>query len=133
MRTHNDVETPQEWWLRTCHPPVQPRTLGSLIDSLSVLGGGDVDAGAAVLSALARAVCLAREKHPEFAEGFDDACGVIRRECEELREAVFSCEPAWRVKAEAMDVAATALRLWMGDVDCRGGDIWVREKIRFLI
>lgn len=57
----------------------------------------------------------ARKKHPVFAEHADEAVEVIRDEIEELRVAIANEGPA-RVIDEALDVAATAMRLVMGEV-----------------
>ena len=57
----------------------------------------------------------ARKKHPVFAESEDEAIVVIRDELNELIDAV-AFEGRERVISEALDVAATAMRLVMGDV-----------------
>ena len=62
----------------------------------------------------------AREKHPVFAETTLSAVGVIQRELFELRMAHLENEGPARVIDEALDVAATAMRLVMGEV--RGGE-----------
>ena len=57
----------------------------------------------------------ARREHPLFAEHADEAVEVIRDEIEELRVAIANEGPA-RVIDEALDVATTAMRLVMGEV-----------------
>ena len=57
----------------------------------------------------------ARREHPVFAEHVNDAVEVIRDEIDELRVAIANECPA-RVLDEALDVAATAMRLVMGEV-----------------
>ena len=108
-------ESPQEWWLRTCRPPVQPRTVGDVVELFTSVGDGAADAGMAVLAALARATKLARKKHPEFAATVQQARFAVWTECNELWEAVQKDEGGERIRAEAMDVVVTALRLWMGE------------------
>ena len=57
----------------------------------------------------------ARKKHPVFAASNDEALDVILDEAEELSNAIHHEGPA-RVIDEALDVAATAMRLVMGEV-----------------
>lgn len=57
----------------------------------------------------------ARREHPVFATSKDAALDVILDEAEELSNAVLHEGPA-RVIDEALDVAATAMRLVMGEV-----------------
>ena len=57
----------------------------------------------------------ARREHPVFATNTPEAVGVIGREWDELYDAVKSEGPA-RIIDEALDVAATAMRLVMGEV-----------------
>ena len=58
----------------------------------------------------------ARREHPVFAWSTNEAIGVIGREWDELWDADFQCEGPARVIDEALDVAATAMRLVMGEV-----------------
>ena len=58
----------------------------------------------------------ARATHPVFAEYTHDAVDVIRDEWRELHSAVHYGEGPQRVLDEALDVAATAMRLVMGEV-----------------
>ena len=57
----------------------------------------------------------ARKEHPVFATGNDAALDVILDEAEELSSAIHHEGPA-RVLDEALDVAATAMRLVMDEV-----------------
>ena len=57
----------------------------------------------------------AREKHPVFAENTGHAFKVIDDELDELFFAMMHEGPA-RIVDEALDVAATAMRLVMGEV-----------------
>ena len=57
----------------------------------------------------------ARTKHPQYAGTARDALIVIRAELDELEQAV-RYETPERVRDEALDVAATVLRLLEGDV-----------------
>ena len=65
---------------------------------------------------LARRLEHARREHPVFAEYTHDAVDVIRDEWRELHNAVHMGEGPARVLDEALDVAATAMRLVMGEV-----------------
>lgn len=65
--------------------------------------------------ALADRLEHARLEHPKFATGPWNAYFVIREELEELSLAIANEGPA-RVIDEALDVAATAMRLVMGEV-----------------
>lgn len=67
-----------------------------------------------VLAALMRRLSEARGKHPVFAEGKYHALGVIGEEYRELVYAVEHETPE-RIRDEALDVAVTALRLWLGE------------------
>lgn len=58
----------------------------------------------------------ARREHPVFATSKDAALDVILDEAEELSNAIHREGPA-RVIDEALDVAATAMRLVMGEVE----------------
>ncbi|NCD26430.1 MAG: hypothetical protein EOL86_12675 [Deltaproteobacteria bacterium] len=58
----------------------------------------------------------ARKEHPVFAIDDEDAVQIIFDECDELADAV-AFESRRRVIDEALDVAATAMRLVMGEVD----------------
>ena len=64
---------------------------------------------------LAQRLDHARREHPVFAFSKVEAVAVIRDEMDELVDAVASEGPA-RVIDEALDVAATAMRLVMGEV-----------------
>ena len=64
---------------------------------------------------LARRLEHARREHPKFASGQWNAYFVIREELEELALAMANEGPA-RILDEALDVAATAMRLVMGEV-----------------
>lgn len=79
-----------------------------------ILGNGSVQAGRGLMAALAKRMGEAREKHPVFAEGKYHALRVIGAEYEELTRAVERETPK-RVRDEALDVAVTALRLWLGE------------------
>ena len=57
----------------------------------------------------------ARKKHPRFAPNAGDAWWVIQEELAELGHAIDNEGPD-RVIDEALDVAATAMRLVMGEV-----------------
>lgn len=57
----------------------------------------------------------ARTKHPQYAGTAREALAVIRGEVDELEQAVRHETPE-RVRDEALDVAATVLRLLEGDV-----------------
>lgn len=59
----------------------------------------------------------ARQEHPVFATSDEDAVDVIWREWTELRDAEYYDEGPARVLDEALDVAATAMRLVMGEVE----------------
>lgn len=58
----------------------------------------------------------AREKHPVFATSDYGAFGVIESETWELEAAIVNKEGPARIVDEALDVAATAMRLVMGEV-----------------
>ena len=58
----------------------------------------------------------AREKHPVFAVNTSQAISVIESEFTELCRASWENEGQARIIDEALDVAATALRLVMGEV-----------------
>lgn len=58
----------------------------------------------------------ARKEHPVFAENNNIAWGVICDELYELADAIFADEGPARILDEALDVAATAMRLVMGEV-----------------
>jgi hypothetical protein len=65
---------------------------------------------------LARRLEHARLEHPKFATGPWNAYFVVREELEELALAIANQGPA-RILDEALDVAATAMRLVMGEVE----------------
>ena len=78
------------------------RKAGEIVDTLEaelILGKGSVQAGHGLITALAKRMGEARGKHPVFAEGRYHALGVIGE----------------RIRDEALDVAVTALRLWLGE------------------
>lgn len=81
-----------------------------------ILGNGNVQAGHGLMAALAKRMGEARKKHPVFAEGKYPALGVIGAEYEELTRAVEKETPE-RMRDEALDVAVTALRLWLGEYE----------------
>lgn len=66
--------------------------------------------------ALAARLEHARREHPVFAADTDDAISVIWDEYIELQNAVSEGEGPARIIDEALDVAATAMRLVMGEV-----------------
>ena len=59
----------------------------------------------------------ARKEHPVFAKDIGDAVDVICDESHELVLAVVDREGPARIIDEALDVAATAMRLVMGEVE----------------
>ena len=65
---------------------------------------------------LAERLAHARRAHPVFAHYETDAVDVIRDEWRELHSAVHLDEGPARILDEALDVAATAMRLVMGEV-----------------
>ena len=65
---------------------------------------------------LARRLEHARKEHPVFATSTRFALGVIEDEFLELLNAVYFNEGTARILDEALDVAATAMRLVMGEV-----------------
>ena len=67
----------------------------------------------------------ARTKHPRYADNPREALRVIRAEVDELEQAVRH-ETEQRIRDEALDVAATVLRLLEGDV---GKNMEVRHAI----
>ena len=79
-----------------------------------ILGNGNVQSGHGLMAALAKRMGEARKKHPVFAEGKYHALGVIGEEYRELVHAVEHETPE-RICDEALDVAVTALRLWLGE------------------
>ena len=58
----------------------------------------------------------ARREHPVFAESNDAALDIILDEAEELSREINHGGSSARVIDEALDVAATAMRLVMGEV-----------------
>ena len=93
------------------------RKAGEIVEMLEaelILGNGSVQAGNGLIAALAKRMGEAREKHPVFAEGRYHALGVIGEEYRELVHAVEHETPE-RIRDEALDVAVTALRLWLGE------------------
>ena len=66
--------------------------------------------------ALAARLEHARRAHPVFAESNDAALDVILDEAEELSREINHGGSSARIIDEAMDVAATAMRLVMGEV-----------------
>lgn len=79
------------------------------------IGNGDFGRGMEALQELARTMRWARERHPDFAGDEADAYEVISREMEELNWEIHNYGPPIRKRAEAMDVAVTALRFWLGE------------------
>ena len=63
--------------------------------------------GEKALAALMQRLSEARVKHPVFAEGKYHALGVLVHAVEH--------ETPERIRDEALDVAVTALRLWLGE------------------
>lgn len=59
----------------------------------------------------------ARREHPVFASSNGVALNVIGNEMDELMFAIFDDEGPARILDEALDVAATAMRLVMGEVE----------------
>jgi hypothetical protein len=66
---------------------------------------------------LARRLDHARKEHPVFAHDNADASGVILSEVDELLVAIVFDHGQARIIDEALDVAATAMRLVMGEVE----------------
>ena len=66
---------------------------------------------------LAARLVHARKEHPVFAKTTLSAVAVIQCELFELKRAHVNCEGPARVIDEALDVAATAMRLVMGEVE----------------
>ena len=58
----------------------------------------------------------ARREHPVFVKTYEQAVDVIWEEWTELRDADYYDEGPARILDEALDVAATAMRLVMGEV-----------------
>lgn len=93
------------------------RKAGEIVEMLEaelILGNGSLKSGRVLTAALAKRMGEAREKHPVFAEGRYHALGVIGEEYRELVHAVEHESPE-RIRDEALDVAVTALRLWLGE------------------
>jgi hypothetical protein len=65
---------------------------------------------------LAERLAHARREHPVFARSNGQAWAVIDDEVSELEDAIFRDEGPARVLSEALDVAVTAMRLVMGEV-----------------
>lgn len=93
-----------------------------LMEAELILGNGSVQAGRGLMAALAKRMGEAREKHPwpEHADGKYQALGVVGEEYHELVIAVEKETPE-RMRDEALDVAVTALRMWAGEHERRGG------------
>jgi len=70
----------------------------------------------AAIRALIERLAHARREHPVFARSNGQAWAVIDDEVAELEDAIFRDEGPARVLSEALDVAATAMRLVMGEV-----------------
>jgi hypothetical protein len=66
---------------------------------------------------LARRLEHARKEHPVFAVSESGALNVIGGEFDELMYAIVDGEGPARILDEALDVAATAMRLVMGEVE----------------
>lgn len=91
--------------------------VGDIVNQLEmelIIGNGSAAAGHRLIEDIARRVSEARRKHPVFAEGKYHALGVIGEEYRELVHAVEHETPE-RICDEALDVAVTALRLWLGE------------------
>lgn len=91
--------------------------VGAIVNQLEaevILGKGGAQAGRDLVAALAKRMGEARRKHPVFAEGRYHALGVIGAEYHELEKAV-DYESPERMRDEALDVAVTALRFWLGE------------------
>jgi len=65
---------------------------------------------------LAERLAHARREHPVFAKRTNEAIGIIGLEWDELYCASMENEGPVRILDEALDVAATAMRLVMGEV-----------------
>lgn len=61
----------------------------------------------------------ARQKHPDWRGGWHCALSILKMELAELEHAMDFESPA-RVKDEALDVAAVALRIVAGEADIKG-------------
>lgn len=68
------------------------------------------------MSLLEQRLEYARNEHPLFARDVGDAIRVIEDEFDELTRAHLGEEGPGRIIDEALDVAATAMRLVMGEV-----------------
>lgn len=90
------------------------REIVEMLEAELILGNGSLKSGRVLTAALAKRMGEAREKHPVFAEGRYHALGVIGEEYRELVHAVEHESPE-RIRDEALDVAVTALRLWLGE------------------
>ncbi len=91
--------------------------MGESVDRLEaemLIGNGSLQDGRNLITALAKRMGEARGKHPVFAEGKYHALGVVGAEYHELEHAV-EYETPERIRDEALDVAVTALRLWLGE------------------
>ena len=66
---------------------------------------------------LARRLEHARREHPFYASDERGAIVVIQDELNELKATWMECEGPARILDEALDVAATAMRLVMGEVE----------------
>lgn len=67
-----------------------------------------------VFSMLAYRLDVARKKHPDYADGAEDAWRVILEEFSELHTAI-AHESEERQVDEAIDVAITAIRFILGE------------------
>ena len=73
----------------------------------------------AVFSLLHERLCEARDKHPTWRGGVPFGLSVLKLEVNELEHAM-RFETQDRVKDEALDVAAVALRIVAGEADFKG-------------
>jgi hypothetical protein len=71
----------------------------------------------AAIRALIERLAHARKEHPVFATRTNEAIGIIGLEWDELYCAAMENEGNARILDEALDVAATAMRLVMGEVE----------------
>ena len=82
--------------------------------ALRTLGNGDTLRGELLLNDLAERLRLAREKHSWAQNSAEDAAEIIGEEWAELCHAVEHESPK-RQRDEALDVAVTAIRFWLGE------------------
>ena len=87
-----------------------------------ILGNGSAQDGRELITALTQRMGEARAKHPwpDHAYGQYQALGVIGAEYHELEHAV-EYETQERMRDEALDIAVTALRFWLGEHEVEDG------------